>query len=211
MGEMSIGGTMKVLGDVSKMTMNMAVPAGDQTMEMKMHMRMDGKEMLMLMDMGQMAQAMKMDLGVLAGLADELGVPESALNSGNMGMVLMSDPSKMLEQYEEMYTLTLDGKEKLDGEDVFVVTATLKADILENFSKNPMLQGQAAMFEQGQTVYLGANDGIMRKMVMGDAMSMTLTNLDVETELTEADVAIEIPANVQVMDMTQMMQSMFGN
>ena len=202
---------MKVLGDVMKMTMNMAMPMGDQTMDVKMHMRMDEKEMLMLMDMGQMVQAMKMDLSVMAGLADKLGVPESALNSGNMGLGLMSDPANMLEQYEDMYTLTLDGKETLDGEDVFVVTAQIREDILENFKRNQILAGQADMFKDGQKLYLGADDGIMRKMQMADTLSMTISNIEVNPEMAEADVAIEIPANVQVMDMTQMMQTMYGN
>lgn len=210
MGTMTMGGDMKVKGDVARMTMSMSMPAGDQTMEMKVDMHMDGTMMTMMMDMGGNSQAMKMDLEVMAELADDLGVPESALNSGNMGMGAMANPAKMLEQYEEMYNLALDGKETLNGEEVYVITAQIKEDVLENFAQNPMLQMQVDMFKNASKLYLGANDGIMRKMTMGDFMSMTLSNLDFETPVTDADLALPIPEGMQVMDMTQMMKGMFG-
>lgn len=210
MTNMTMSGAMKVKGDVSLMTMEMSMPAGDQAMLVKMKMHLDGTMMHMLMDMNGMVQAMKMDMSVLQGLAEELGVPESALNGGNMGFGLMANPAKMLDQYEEMYDLTLEGKETLNGEEVYVLSASIKDEYMENFSKNPMVAQQAGMFKDGQKIYIGAEDGIMRKMTMGSFMTMTMSNLDLKAKVTDEDVALVIPDGIQVMDMTPMMQQMFG-
>jgi outer membrane lipoprotein-sorting protein len=211
MGEMKTSGDLKVKGDKMHMDMTMKMAMGAESMDINMQMVMgDDQVMTMLVNMQGMVQAIKMDMKVMAEIAEEIGVPASALNSGNMGMGMMANPAKMLDTYEEMYELKLEGKTKLDGEDVYEITAVMNEDILENFSSNPLLAGQAGMFKDGQKLYLGANDGIMRKMDMGGIMSMTMSNVDFSTEITDADFELDIPEGTQVMDMTEMMKGMFG-
>ena len=212
MGEMGMGGKFVVKGDKMRMSMSMKMGEGDGAMNMDMTMIMgDDNVMHMLMEMPGMTQAMKMDMSVMAELADAMGVPESALNSGNMGGGMMSNPTKILEVYEEMYAMKLVGKETLNGEDVYKIEATIKAEILENFEKSPLLQGQMGMFDNGVTIYMGANDGIMRKTKTGDFMTMTMSNFDFETPINDSDFELELPDGVIEIDMTAMMKGMFGN
>lgn len=211
MGEMSMGGAMKVKGETTLMNMKMSMGMEGQTMEMNMDMLQKDNIMTMLIDMGGMTQAMKMDMNVMKELADTMGVPESALNSGNMGMGMMGNPSKMLEQYEQMYSLKLVGKESLNGEDVYLLTAKMLEETLDIFQNSPMLKIQTEMYMNEVKLYLGANDGIMRKMEMGDAMSMTLENIDLGAKISDADLELNIPEGIQVIDMTEMMKGMFGN
>lgn len=212
MGDMGMGGDLIVRGDAMRMTMSMSMGEGDQAMKMDMDMVMgEDKVMHMVMQMPGMTQAMKMDMSVMEELADTMGIPASALNSGNMGGGMMTNPTKILESMGEMYDLTLGGKETLDGVEVYVVEASIKAETLENLKKNPMLQGQTEMFDMGQKVYLGAEDGVMRKTVTGDFMSMTLSNIDFDATIEDSDFVVELPEGVQEIDMTEMMKGMFAN
>ncbi len=208
MGDMSINGTLMSLNDAMRMDMTMSMGMGEQTMIMNMLID-DAGIMHVLIDMGGMFQATKMDMSVMQELAADLGVPEAALNS-NMGMDLMLHPAKMLDMYEGMYTLELLGKETLDGEEVFVLKAQINPEVLEKMAENPLMAQQSSMFDDAQKLYLGAQDGIMRKMQMGEYMSMTLSNIDTKTEVTKEDLDIEIPAGVQVMDLTEMMTAMYA-
>lgn len=211
-GAMDIGGKMFVKGERMRMDMGMKMDVQGQSMDMNMKMSLGAdKVMHMLIDMQGMTQAMRMDMSVMEQLAEQMGVPASALNNGNMGMGMMANPSKMLDTYAEMYALEFLGKESLNGEDVYVLNAVIRPEVLENFSKNPMLEAQKGMFDGGQKLYLGATDGVIRKMTMGDTMTMTLSNIDFDTEITDADLTVTLPAGVQEMDMTAMMQSMYGN
>lgn len=211
MGEMNAQGTMKAKGEKMLMTMTMTMGVQGQSMEMKMDMYTVDTMMTMVMDMNGMKQAMKMDMNVLSGMAEKMGVPEAALNSSNMGMGMVGDPSKMLEQYEQMYDLVLEGKETVNGEETYVVSATIKAETLENFSKAPMLQAQASMYEDAQKVYLGVKDGFLRKMTMGDYMTVTYSNINLGAKITDAELAVDLPSNLQVMDLTPMLKQMYGN
>ena len=67
------------------------------------------------------------------------------------------------------------------------------------------------MLGKGATIFLGADDGIMRKMEMGEFMTMTLGNIDLDAEISDADLELVIPDGVQVIDMTEMMKATFGN
>ena len=84
-------------------------------------------------------------------------------------------------------------------------------EVIENLKKIPMLQQQAETFAKGGKIYLGANDGIMRKMQMSDFMTMTLDNIDLDAEISDADLELEIPEGIQVMDMTDMMKDAFAD
>jgi hypothetical protein len=211
MGEMNASGGMKAKGDKMLMNMTMSMGVQGQSMEMKMDMHTVDTTMTMIMDMNGMKQAMKMDMSVLSGMAEKLGVPEAALNSSNMGMGMMGDPSKMLEQYGQMYDLVLEGKETVNGEETYIVSAKMKAETLENFSKVPMLQAQASMYEDAQKIYLGVKDGFVRKMTMGNYMTITYSNVNLGATVTDAELAVELPGNIQVMDLTPMLEQMYGN
>lgn len=211
MDGMDMGGKLSVKGESMRMDIAMEMPKGDQTMQMKMQMLMKDGFMHMVMDMNGMINAMKMDMTVMGEMADTLGIPSSALNSGDMGVGMMGNPSKMLEELEKTSTLTFEGKETLDGEEVFVLTSTMKDEVIENFKKIPMLQEQAKTFAKGGKIYLGANDGIMRKMEMSEFMTMTLENIDLDATISDSDFELNIPEGIQVIDMTDRMKEMFAN
>jgi hypothetical protein len=148
MSEMGMGRTFVAKGDQIRMSMEMKMGEGAQAMNMDMTIIMgNDKIMHMLMEMPGMTQAMKMDMNIMSEMADKLGVPEAALNSGNMGGGMMANPTKILEVYEEMYDMKFMGKEKLNGEEVYKIEAVIKKDILKNFEKSHLLQGQMGMFD----------------------------------------------------------------
>jgi len=158
--------------------------------------------------MGGFGQAMKMDMNLLTELADELGVPEAALKADKMGMVL--NPSTILETYQDMYDLNLVGKEVLDGEEVYKLEATMNAETLKIIGENPLMVAQMAMLDKTQTVLIGAKDGIMRQLKQGNMLTMEFKNIHIDSGLTKDDMNIEIPADVQVMDLSEMMKAQFG-
>ena len=147
-GEMSMIGKMTAKGEKMRITMKMNMGEALGGMVMDMDMAMDENMVMhMRIDMQGMIQAMKMDMNVMKEIAEEMGIPASALNSGNMGMGMMGNPSKILEMYEDMYDLEFLGKETLNDEEVFVIGAAMKSDTLENLTSNPLLAAQAGMFK----------------------------------------------------------------
>lgn len=218
MGETEMKGTMTVKGEQMRMDMDMdmSMTIGDQSMDMDISMVMvmgDDKVMNMLTNMNiqgiPQVQAMKMDMKIMESLAEEMGVPASSLNSGNMGMGGMTNPAKMLDVYGDMYDLTLKGKETLNGEEVYVIETVLNEETLENFKSSPMLAAQAEMLSKPSNLYLGAKDGVMRKMTAG-FMTMEWSNIKFDAEIPEDAFTLDIPEGVMVMDMTEMMKGAFA-
>lgn len=212
MSEMNMKGKIQVRGDQMRWEMSMNMPMGDETMEVTMDMVMDSDNVMhMLMDTMGMVQVMKLDMSVMEDLAEELGIPASAMNSGNMSMGSFNNPAKMLDIYDEMYDLRLKGKDTVDGEDVYVVIAVINEETLKNFESNPLLAAQADMLKRPSMLYIGAKDGVMRKSITGGYMTMTLSNIDFGSEITDDTFELDIPEGAVVMDLTEMMQGMFGN
>ena len=110
-----------------------------------------------------------------------------------------------------MYDLKLLGKEDLNGEKVFKLEAIMNAETLKALEETPAMAAQMAMFNQVQTVYLGENDGIMRRLNQGNMLQMEFKNIQIDSGLTKDDLSLEIPADVQVMDLSEMMKAQFGN
>ena len=212
MGDMTMDGTFNMLGKSMRMDMAINMAMGEQTMVINMDMVMNPSGMMYaLMDKNGMIQAMKMDMNVVKEFAKEMGVPESVLNSSNMGLGMMQDPSKMLESYEDTYDLEIAGIDTLGDTQVYVLKATIKPEVLENIKNNSMLSQQAGMMESTQTLYIGAADGIMRKVIMGDFMTMSFFNINLNTKLSQEDMKLNIPEGVQVMDMTELIKANFSN
>ena len=210
MGDMKMGGTFDMLNDA--MFMDMSMTMDGQSMVINMDMMMDDAGIMhMLMDMNGMKQAMRMDTKVVKELAAELGVPESSLKLDNMGMGSMLDPSSMLDTYTQTHSLELVGKDKVDGEDVYVVHATINDETLATIKDSPLLAGQEGMMEMKQVVYLGAKDGVMRRLEMGDFLTMTFSNINLDAGLTKDDISLNIPEGVQVMDLTDIFRTQFGS
>ena len=206
----NLNGTFDMLNDAMLMDIKMSMDMNGQKMNIDMDLLVDDSGMMhMLMDMGGLKQAMKMDMNLLTELADDLGVPEAALKADKMGMVL--NPSTMLETYQDMYDLNLVGKEVLDGEEVYKIEATMNAETLKIIGENPLMAAQMAMLDKTQTVLLGAKDGIMRQLKQGNMLTMEFKNIQIDSGLTKDDMNLEIPADVQVMDLSEMMKAQFGN
>jgi len=187
---------MDMMGQIMKMTM---VMGGDNMM----HMYMDG--------MGQ-KQAMKMNMDVIKEMAEEMGVPESALNQNSMNS--LGNPKEMLEQFESFYDVEFKGKQKLGDEDVYVVNAKIKSETVESMSGNPATaQALATMTENA--LYIGVEDGMIRKLVSGDpaepAMTQTYSNIEINPDVSDDIFELNLPEGIQVMDLTEMMKAQMGN
>ena len=212
MGAMKAGGTFDMLNDAMFMDMSMTMDMGGQSMVINMDMLMDDAGIMhMLMDMNGIKQAMRMDTKVVKDMAAELGVPESSLKLDNMGMGSMLNPSTMLETYTETHSLELVGKDKINGEEVYVLNASINEETLNTIKGSPLLEGQAPIMDMKHVVYLGAKDGIMRRLEMGNFMTMTFSNLNLDAGLTKDDMSLNIPADVKVMDLTDIFKTQFGS
>lgn len=204
--------TGKIAGKGKQTKMDMDMDMMGQLM--KMSMITDADNVLhMLVDGAGQKQAIKMDLNVLKDLAEEMGVPESMLNQNSMTGV--GNPSEMLEQFDEYYDVEFKGKEKLDGEDVYVIGATINEETLKTMASNPtMAQGVAAM-KVGTTVYVSAKDGFVRKTVQGapdqPTVTMTFTNIELNPSIPDETFVFKAPEGMQVMDMTDMLRAQLGN
>jgi hypothetical protein len=113
-----------------------------------------------------------------------------------------------MESLGAMYDLRLTGKETLNGEDVYVIESSMNPDTRRNYEKNPEMQW---MFDVEQKIYLGADDGVMRKMVSEGVTTMSLRNIDFDAKITKKDLILAIPKGEEVMDLTEQMIEQFSS
>lgn len=212
MGDITTTGTFKMLGESMRMAVDMEMRVGVNSMSIQMDMALSSSGLLqMLMDINATPQAMKMDMNVVKEFAQELGVPESALQSTTMGMGMIPDPIKLLNTFDTLYTLKLIGKETLGDTEVFVVEAILKSDVLDTMKSIPKLAQGVRLLEETQTLYLGTQDGILRKLTIGGLMTLTFSNVQTNIPVSEAEMHLAIPEGIQVIDLTALVKATYEN
>ena len=92
-----------------------------------------------------------------------------------------------------------------------MLNASINEEMLNTIKGSPLLEGQAPIMDMKHVVYLGAKDGIMRRLEMGNFMTMTFSNLNLDAGLTKDDMSLNIPADVKVMDLTDIFKTQFGS
>lgn len=204
--EMAKKGKIIVRGNAMRMTMSMIMMEDNPAWNV-VYKGVIGADKVMHMQVEtptSVVPPMRMDMGALNNLAEELalplGTPAAALNSEEMSAGLMIHPTRILESLESMYDLKLVGKESLNSEEVYVVESSMKPVTLDNYKKNPELQW---MIDVEQKIYMGAKDGVLRKMTSGGIRSMVLSNIDFGAKIEDKDFTLRIAEGTQEIDMTK--------
>jgi thiol-disulfide isomerase/thioredoxin len=214
--DMSMQGmAMKATGDIQGkgaamiMNMTMDMPGMPEGMSMKMIMDLDGI-MWIESSAGGMNQVMKMDMNKIKAMMEESGMdlPFDSSMSDFMGQ--MTDPVAFLEKSEPFLDFTLDGVDTVNGDAVYVLNADVTAAGFQGFDPTGMLGRMGDGKIDNYKMYLGVDDGFMRKMEMGmDGMTMvqTYSNIRLNEEMSDDLFVYTPPAGAQVMDMMEMIES----
>ena len=176
-----------------------------------MDMDMMGQRMVMKMNMEDMMEMSNEMMG--GGLGNALGGGAS------------QDPRRMLAMMNEMYEMTPAGMADIDGTKVYVVGGNLRDEVYgaaNGETDDPDVDADAEDIPfdpatilgtmSGVRLYLGAEDGFVRKMEMvADDGSVTMTqnykNVVINAPIDDSVFTFTPPDGVEVMDMTGMMQA----
>lgn len=118
----------------------------------------------------------------------------------------IKDPSKPLEQLDPA-TVQLIGEETMDNQLCYIFEGMIPADAQK-------IAGEYA--PEKMKIWVAKDDGISRKIESFQkngttSMTITFSNVKVLNNLTDADFVFTPPANAEVVDMTQVMQSLMQN
>lgn len=181
---MNMTGHMAVLKpDLMRMTMTMP-PQGD------MQIVSDGATMWTYIPMMNMVQ--KIDASVM----------KQAPGMGGPG-AQMEDPTKTIQQMDPA-TVQFLGEEMCDGQTCYVIEGALPQQAKQ-------MGGQ--FVPEKMKAWAAQADGIPRKIEMMDSsgtpmMTMTFTNVKINTEFPENHFTFTPPPGAQIMDMTETIRSM---
>ena len=228
--EMATTGQMKQAGKRSamEMTMKMQMPGLEELaanasginqmmggITMKTIMDEDGIQWTEMNMMGQL-QVMKMDMNKMMEASDEMFGFSGMMGAGNP-FDIMGDPTKMLAMYKEFMDFELDGKDVLNGIEVYVLKGSMKLGMEELNPGMEALQSIAPGMDSLMndiTMKVGIEDGFVRETSMGEIdgkpiMVMRMNNVKLNVELDESTFRYEPPTGATVMDMTEMMTDSF--
>ncbi len=209
------GMAMKATGDIQGkgeamiMNMTMEMPGMPEGMTMKMTMDLDGA-MWIESAVGGMNQVMKMDMAKMKALMEESGMDLPLDSSMSDFSGQMTDPVAFLEKSEPYLDFTLEGVDTVNGDAVYVLNADVTAAGFQGFDPTGMLGRMGDGKIDNYKMYLGVDDGFMRKMevgVEGMTMVQTYSNIRLSEEMSDDLFVYTPPAGAQVMDMMEMMES----
>jgi hypothetical protein len=210
--------TGKIAGKGEQLKMDMAMAFFGRTM--KMSMIRDADEALYLVADGPGGkEAARLDLNVVKEKAADMGVPETVLIGELVGEIdslrhLLDELGQVLDEFDENYDVTFEGKEELDDVEVYVVTAKLNDELVAKESGNLIFQMLNGM-NSPITVYVGAKDGYVRKTVQGKPErpfgEITIKNLELNSDLPDDTFVFVAPPGTQVQDITEQMISQLGD
>ncbi len=207
--DMKFGGNMQGKEKLMAMTLNMEMM--NQNVAMKMVTDQTGITW-MEMDMMELKQVMKMDMAQAQAMQEEM-IPGMPTGFGGMGG-LRGDPRSFADQFSKTFDMTYTGKEKLEDEDVYVLTGKLKEELKATLSDNPSAVGAATMgMDLGSMMdtarmKIGVKDGFPRSAEMLDKdgkawMTQTYKNVKLDVPIDDALFAYTPPDGAQVMDMSE--------
>lgn len=199
-----LGGQMSVDGQMiqklpHKLWMYANVPMMGQQSKMTIVMGDDGI-LWEVMDIGAQRQIIKMDMSkVMSNAASQAGLKINPLDQ--------MDPSKQWENSKQLFDFTTTNPQELDGQPMFVMEGVWKQAALTN-QQMAMIVGMVGK----SRVFIGQHDGFLHRMEQFDksktnlVMSMEFKNLKFNEDVPDSTFAYQPPANVQVMDMTPMLE-----
>jgi len=209
------GAAMKATGDIQGkegamiMNMTMDMPGMPQGMAMKMTMDLDGV-MWIESSTGGMNQVIKMDMTKMKAMMEKAGMdlPFDSSMADFLGQ--MTDPVAFLENSEPYLNFTFEGMDTVNGDAVYVLNADVKAAGFQGFDPTGMLGRMGGGKIDSYKMYLGVDDGFMRKMELGvEGMTMvqTYSNIRLNEEMSDDLFVYTPPAGAQVMDMLELLES----
>jgi outer membrane lipoprotein-sorting protein len=180
-----------------KMRVQMDMPMMSQQMKMKMVMGDDGI-MWQEMETTGGKQVIKMDMAkVLSNAMARTGIKLDPLKA--------MDPSQQWAVNREMMDYAAQGSRDLHGEPMYVLEGNWKQDALTNKQVAAVTASLGKM-----VVYVGQKDGFVHryeqygKSGTNVIMSMEVSNLKFNEDVSDDSFKYQPPPGVQVMDMTQM-------
>ncbi len=178
-----------------RMRVEMDVPVAGQPMKMNMILGSDGI-MWQEMTMPGRSQVIKMDMvKVLQDVATQTGMKLDPLKA--------MDPSQQWAMNKEMMDFTVKGVQTLQDQPMYVLEGTWKESALTNRQMAAM-----AAYLGKSIIYVGQDDGFVHKFEQFAAsgtnkvMSMELSNLKFNQDVSDDVFKYQPPPNVQVQDMT---------
>jgi len=218
----SFSADMTMLMTMSGMTINTTgdVIVLDERMAMNMNMNMSGMDMATRSvtdesgvmwtetNVGGMKQIMKMDMKKIAEMGSDLsGIASPSAGPGG-------NPLEAIEQMLETFDMTFDGKDTIDGVEVYRLSAEIEDE--QNGGMDPTGQmAQMGITMEGVTMAFGVEDGFPREYSMlgsdgKPVMAMTYSNLVINPDIDPKIFEYTPPEGTQVMDMTAMMEQQIG-
>lgn len=203
----------------SKGTMYFMVP---NTMKMESVMDMmgqnikvivinDGKTLWTETHMGTtISQVQKTDVAALQKLQNQYDMP--SMNAQEMSIEQIVSPLRKL---HDQYSLTWLGEQTVDDKKLFAVDATITENGKEKFKKLGNIGEMAAAMAGHQRLYFDGTTGFLARMVMlgennAETMSMSFSGHKLNPDLDAAMFTYTPPPDVNVADMTPMIEQMFS-
>lgn len=155
-------------------------------------------------DFGGMKQIVKMDMNKMVEQSAEMtGLPAP---SGGLG----GNPVEAVEQMLNTFDLQLDGKDTINGVEVYRLSATVKDELKGQMDPTGQMANMGVSLG-GVRMAFGIEDGFPREYAMLDdggnpIMSMAYSNLVLNPEIDASIFNYTPPEGAQVMDMTAMIE-----
>lgn len=204
---MSIESAGTVIVQDKRLAMTMTMDMMGQ--KMITHSVMDDSGMMWTeIDMGGMKQVTKLDMNKMIETGSEIaGLPSPA---GGIG----GNPMEAIEQMMETFDLTLDGKDTIDGVEVYRLSAEVKDELKDQLDPTGQM-AQMGVSMESIKMAIGVEDGFPREYSMlatdgTPVMTMTYSNLVLNPDIDPSVFDYTPPEGVQVMDMTAMMEQQMG-
>jgi len=199
------GMTMEWTGDVINQgeysVSNMAIEMMGQKMTMRNIADVNG-DVWMEMNMGGMINVMKSDLATAKQIEESNSDTAELPSSGGM------DATKQLMDMLDASNLTYDGKETIDGVEVYLISAEVPEELKSELDQTGMMS-QPGMSPDTMKMAFGVKDGFVRRYEMATEngapfMTMAYTNLNLNPAIDESVFTYSPPPGAIVQDMAEL-------
>lgn len=193
----------------NKMKMDSAMDMMGQNM--KVIVINDGKVLWTETHMGTtLTQVQKTDVEALQNLQKQFDMP--SMNAQEMSIDQIVSPLKKL---ADQYTLTWLGEQTFAEKKLLGVEAKITEQGIAQFKKLGNMGEMAVAMAGHQKLYFDPATGFLARMVMlgdnnAEAMSMNFSDHKLNPDLDAVMFTYTPPANINVVDMTPMIQQMLG-
>jgi len=182
-----------------KMWMRVNIPMMGQQMKMTMIAGAD-RILWQVMDMGPQQQITKIDMNRIASNV-------TAQSGSRFDPLAQMDPSRQWVASREMFDFTVAKPQEIEGQPMYVMEGHWKKAALTN----AQMAVVAAMVDSSR-VFIGQKDGFLHRLEQFDksgtnlVMALEFNNLKFNEPVPDSKFLYQPPPNVQVMDMTPMVE-----